>query len=152
MENVSPEERKTFTEGIFGALEEDGSLTLSDVLEKWPASIENVIVSVLDGDPATKETLKKLPWCRYMPEYFFVEPTDKAAGIRRMMDYYHADYRDAIVFGDGLNDMSMFIDEWTTVAMGNAVPELKARADLITTDVDKDGIWNACVKLGLFDA
>jgi len=36
--------------------------------------------------------------------------------------------------------------------MGNAVPELKARADLITTDVDKDGIWNACVKLGLFDA
>ena len=30
--------------------------------------------------------------------------------------------------------------------------ELKARADLITTDVDKDGIWNACVKLGLFDA
>ena len=61
MENVSPEERKTFTEGIFGALEEDGSLTLSDVLEKWPASIENVIVSVLDGDPATKETLKKLP-------------------------------------------------------------------------------------------
>ena len=61
MENVSPEERKTFTEGIFGALEEDGSLTLSDVLEKWPASIENVIVSVLDGDQATKDTLKKLP-------------------------------------------------------------------------------------------
>ena len=100
----------------------------------------------------TLESLKKLPWCRYMPEYFFVEPTDKAAGIRRMMDYYHADYRDAIVFGDGLNDMSMFIDDWTTVAMGNAVPELKAKADLVTTDVDKDGIWNACIRLGLFEA
>ena len=36
--------------------------------------------------------------------------------------------------------------------MGNAVPELKARADLITTAVDDDGIWNACVELGLFDA
>lgn len=61
MENVSPDERRTFTDSIFGALEEDGSLTLSDVLKKWPASIENVIVSVLDADPATKETLIKLP-------------------------------------------------------------------------------------------
>ena len=69
-----------------------------------------------------------------------------------MMDYYHADYRDAIVFGDGLNDMSMFIDDWTTVAMGNAVPELKAKADFVTTEVDRDGIWNACIKLGLFEA
>ena len=61
MENVSTEERKSFTDNIFGALEEDGSLTLSDVLEKWPASIENVIVSVLDADPATKDTILKLP-------------------------------------------------------------------------------------------
>ena len=35
--------------------------------------------------------------------------------------------------------------------MGNAVPELKAKADIITDDVDKDGIFNACLKLGLFD-
>lgn len=97
------------------------------------------------------EALKKLPWCRYMPEYFFVEPTDKAVGIRRMMDYYHADYADAIVFGDGLNDMGMFTDEWTKVAMGNAVPELKAKADYVTTAVDEDGIYNACLELGLFD-
>ena len=97
----------------------------------------------------TLETLKKLPWCRYMPEYFFVEPTEKANGIRKMLDYFHADCRDAVVFGDGLNDMSMFVGDWTRVAMGNAVPELKARADYITTDVDDDGIWNACLALGL---
>ena len=29
---------------------------------------------------------------------------------------------------------------------------LKAKADLVTTAVDEDGIWNACVTLGLFDA
>lgn len=34
---------------------------------------------------------------------------------------------------------------------GNAVPELKTRADLVTTSVDEDGIWNACVKLGLIE-
>ncbi len=97
------------------------------------------------------EALKKLPWCRYMPEYFFVEPLEKAKGIRRMMDHLGAPYGDAIVFGDGDNDLSMFTDDWTKVAMGNATPRLKEKADLITTDVDDDGIWNACVRLGLFE-
>jgi hypothetical protein len=46
----------------------------------------------------------------------------------------------------------MFIDEWTSVAMGNAEPELKTKADLVTTDIDRDGIWNACLQLGLFEA
>ena len=45
----------------------------------------------------------------------------------------------------------MFTDEWTRVAMGNATPKLKAKADLITTDVTEDGIYNACLKLDLFD-
>lgn len=61
LEGVSPEERKTFTNSIFDALEKDGSKTLFDLLDKWPASFENVIVSILDADPVTKETLKKLP-------------------------------------------------------------------------------------------
>ena len=87
-----------------------------------------------------------------MPPYFFVEPTDKAAGIKRMMDCFQADYRDVIVFGDGATDLGMFIDEWTKVAMGTAIPELKAKADYITTDVDHDGIYNACLALGLFEA
>ena len=50
-----------FTNSIFDALEKDGSKTLFDVLDKWPASFENVIVSMLDADPATKDAIKKLP-------------------------------------------------------------------------------------------
>jgi hydroxymethylpyrimidine pyrophosphatase-like HAD family hydrolase len=45
----------------------------------------------------------------------------------------------------------MFTDDWTKVAMGNAIPELKKLADYVTSDVDKDGIYNACEKLGLFE-
>ena len=97
----------------------------------------------------TLDALKSLPWCRYDNEYIFVEPTDKASGIRRIMEHLGGDCSDVIVFGDAYNDMSMFSDQWTNVAMGNAVPELKARADLVTSDVDKDGIYNACVTLGL---
>ena len=36
--------------------------------------------------------------------------------------------------------------------MGNAIDELKQRADYVTTDVDDDGIWNACVYLGFIEA
>ena len=61
LENVSTEERKAFTNSIFDALAKDGSQTLFDVLNKWPASIENVIVSMLNADPVTKETILKLP-------------------------------------------------------------------------------------------
>ena len=94
----------------------------------------------------------KVQWGRFHKEYFFVEPTDKAYGIRRVMDHFGADYSDVIVFGDAANDLSMFVDGWTKVAMGNAIPELKEQADYITTDVDKDGIYNACMALGLFES
>ena len=68
------------------------------------------------------------------------------------MDHFHARYEDGIVFGDALNDLSMFTDDgWMRVAMGNAADEVKKKADYITTSVDCDGIWNACVALGLFD-
>lgn len=90
------------------------------------------------------ETLKELPWCRFHKEYLFVEPGDKSKGIKRMVDYFHGDYKDVVVFGDEKNDLSMFCDEWTSIAMGNAIDELKAKATYVTSDADKDGIYNAC--------
>lgn len=90
-------------------------------------------------------------WARYSDELIYIEPTDKSRGIRKMMKLLDAPIEDVIVFGDGTNDIDMFRPEWTSVAMGNAVPELKERADLVTSSVDDDGIWNACVKLGLIE-
>lgn len=98
------------------------------------------------------DALKDLPHYRFFKEYVFVEPMDKAVGIRRVMDWFGADYADAVVFGDSENDLSMFVDDWTKVAMGNAIPELKAKADYVTTDVEDDGIYNACRALGLLGA
>ena len=114
-------------------------------------NLYKMYIACLPGEEAQLKTLRELPWCRYHKEYFFVEPTDKAVGIRRILDELGADYKDAVVFGDALNDMSMFVDDWTKVAMGNADPALKARADLVTTNVEDDGIYNACVRLGLFE-
>lgn len=118
-----------------------------------PEDFENLYKAFIAGYyPMERsiESLKRLPWCRFQDEYIFVEPADKAAGIHRMLEHFGGRPEDAIVFGDSKNDLSMFGDDgWIRVAMGNASDELKEKADLVTTDVDQDGIWNACVALGL---
>ena len=113
--------------------------------------IYKAYVACYAPDEQQLESLRDLPWYRFHKEYLFVEPADKAFGIRKIMDHMGACYADAIVFGDALNDVSMFVDDWYKVAMGNACDEVKALADYVTTDVLTDGIWNACVHLGLFD-
>lgn len=119
-----------------------------------PANYEKIYkayIACYEPTEYTLESLKSVPWGRFLKEYIFVEPSDKAFGIRRIMDYFGAETSDVVVFGDAANDLSMFVDGWTKVAMGNAIDELKQRADYITTDVDKDGIYNACEALGLFN-
>lgn len=97
------------------------------------------------------EGLSGLPWCRFHKEYFFVEPSDKAFGIKKVMDHFGADYADAIVFGDAMNDITMFTDDWYKVAMGNSIEDLKKKADMVTDDVENDGIYKACEALNLFE-
>ena len=53
------------------------------------------------------------------------------------------DASEAIAFGDGENDLSMFSAVGTSVAMGNAQETVKAAATYVTTAVDDDGIFNA---------
>lgn len=45
-----------------------------------------------------------------------------------------------IAFGDQLNDMEMVRDAGIGVAMGNAYPDLKQVADIVTDDNNNDGI------------
>lgn len=112
--------------------------------------IHKVYIALLDGQEEQLSFLKKLPYARYHKEYIFVEPDDKSIGIRRIVDHFGGEYKDVVVFGDASNDLKMFIPEWTSVAMGNAIDELKAKATYVTDDCDKDGIYNACMHFGWF--
>ena len=48
-----------------------------------------------------------------------------------------------------MNDIEILKRAGVGVAMGNAHDKLKEVADMVTDDIDKDGVYNACVKLGL---
>ena len=111
-----------------------------------PNDYKEIYKVYVAGDEDELETLKFLPHCRYHGTYFFVEPTEKEKGIYRIMEYLKAPIEDVVVFGDGLNDLSMFRDEWFSIAMGDGAEELKKKADYVTDTAKNDGIYKACVR------
>lgn len=114
-------------------------------------AIYKTYVACHPGDEANIEALKHIDWIRFAGDIVFVEPMNKSYGIKKMMDYLHADYKDVVVFGDEKNDLSMFTDEWTCIAMGNAIDAVKKVADYVTTGMHEDGIYNACKHFGWID-
>ena len=58
---------------------------------------------------------------------------------------------DTVAIGDSNNDLPMLQCAHTSIAMGNSSKQVLEAADYITTDVDKDGIWNALKWLGVLD-
>ena len=50
-----------------------------------------------------------------------------------------------------MNDYEILKTAGIGVAMGNSIDKLKEIADYITDDIDKDGIYNACIHLGLLE-
>ena len=74
---------------------------------------------------------------------------DKGDAIKNVAATLGVSQDDVFAFGDGVNDQPMLRAAGHGVAMGNAVDELKAIADYVTTDIDKDGIKNALAHYGL---
>lgn len=74
---------------------------------------------------------------------------DKAVAVHKAVEVLGADMADTIAMGDAKVDIPMFEACATSVCMGSGGEEAKAAADFVTTDVDKDGLWNAFSHLGL---
>ncbi len=68
---------------------------------------------------------------------------NKGKSIIRLVEELGLTLDECMSFGDGTNDIEMIENCGIGVAMGNAQDELKQVADYITTDIDKDGIYNA---------
>lgn len=75
---------------------------------------------------------------------------DKGVGVARALEYLgRADNARTFGFGDSGNDLGMLAAVETAVAMGNAMPEVKAVANYVTDDVAHDGTVAAMRHFGL---
>jgi len=63
----------------------------------------------------------------------------KASGLQHVCDELGVDAQDALAIGDGRNDLEMFAWAGRSVAMGQAIDEVRQAADDVTATVDEDG-------------
>ena len=79
------------------------------------------------------------------PWYFEFTPlgVDKVRALKDTFDVLGINQSEVMSFGDAQNDLTMIKWAKVGVAMGNAVDEVKAEADYVTTDNNSDGIADA---------
>jgi len=65
---------------------------------------------------------------------------NKGTAIKSLLEYLNIDKENAIGFGDHVNDYDMFNEVGFKVAMANANPKLKEKADYITLSNDENGV------------
>lgn len=94
---------------------------------------------------------KHLYTTRWHPCFLDALPPNggKDVGIRAVLDWAGIARSEAMAFGDGENDLTMFSCVGTSVAMGNASDTVKGQADYVTARVDADGVFAALKHFGL---
>ncbi len=126
---------------------EDGDL---ESLGDEPIYQMNAFVTP-EEEPFIFAATKHVQGVRWCDDFVDIIPLEggKDEGIKAVLDHYDFTREQAFAFGDGGNDATMLAYTGVGVAMGNADFRAKDQADLITTNIDNNGIYNACVALGL---
>lgn len=75
--------------------------------------------------------------------------SSKSVGMKQIVQKLNINIENTYAFGDGMNDLDLMSTVGTSVAMGNAVDEVKEAADFVTTRVDESGIAKGLNMLGL---
>jgi 5-amino-6-(5-phospho-D-ribitylamino)uracil phosphatase len=73
----------------------------------------------------------------------------KRSALEILMNHLGVKPEQVMAIGDGLNDIPLITAAGWGVAMGNAIPEVKASARYITEDVEHDGVARAIKTLVL---
>jgi HAD superfamily hydrolase (TIGR01484 family) len=82
-----------------------------------------------------------------MPGVFDIQITDvlsdKFHATNALRKIVHSSKAETLAIGDSTNDLPLFRNAGVKVAMGNAMDELKVKADYIVSALDKDGFAEA---------
>ena len=113
-----------------------------------PAFYKEQIVNMMlllsrdNNDEAYQQAFPELRFIRNFPYALDVitAGNSKATGIRALIRTLNNDSITTYAFGDGANDLEMFQEVDIAIAMGNAIPLLKEKADYVSTSHNKGGV------------
>lgn len=149
--NVTPEAARAKTNRLFPATSYDSSGWHENVNKISIVLSEKVDLNVIRE--FLKPELVIGLWTLFGNEREFGDiyqgGTSKGTAVEFLMKHLNLPMSDAFCFGDSTNDIEMIQLAGTGVAMGNAIPQAKAVADLVTDSVDQDGLWKAFHQLSL---
>lgn len=64
----------------------------------------------------------------------------KGEAVKKVLNHLNMDKKEAIAIGDSADDISMFEEVNTAIAMGNAKEEVKEKATIVTETIDEHGV------------
>lgn len=94
-------------------------------------------IEKIDGVTCVMVVAQK-PGCRDL--HIVNEQATKEHAINELLSRLGVEKSNSIGIGDGHNDLHLFNAVGTKVAMGNAVPDLKAAADIVIGEVKDEGL------------
>jgi hypothetical protein len=116
---------------------------LLTVLTRPAAKILLSLKAYQDLSPVVRElpaSAKALVSDKYNLVQIMPVHASKAEALAVLMERWGRSLEEVVAFGDDTNDVEMIAESGIGVAMGNAVPEVKAVADRITGTNDEDGV------------
>ncbi|WP_410902271.1 Cof-type HAD-IIB family hydrolase [Priestia filamentosa] len=126
--------------------------SLEDIGEIYQMIVYCFTKEELDSYKGAVSGLKLAPWNTTLNcADVMLEEGSKAEGIKLMLEYLNIDKSEAVAFGDGLNDIEMLTYVGTGVAMGNAHPDVFKFANVVTENVEDNGIYNGLKKIGILE-
>ena len=74
---------------------------------------------------------------------------NKLSGVKEVLDKEGIRFDECAGFGDNNNDIEILSKVGVSVAVGSCSDQLREKVDMVTADINDDGIYKALLKLGL---
>lgn len=117
----------------------DNYLDYHQIPESWCKVIfmvEEHEVEIIKNIIAKSPFKDQYSFVRSSPWYYELLPhgTDKGAGLVKLAQYLNIPQENTFAMGDNENDITLIQQAGTGIAVFNAIPQIKAMADMITVD------------------
>ncbi len=118
-------------------------------MASWPHDTQRVVVilrpeltSVTAGDiqAAMAPGMQLVLMDQGTTSMLVSDKAGKGTALRSIAEHFGIPPADCVAFGDDVNDLAMFAQAGTAVAMGNAPPDVQAAAHAVAAGNDEDGV------------